>query len=217
MGVFQMTTIAHQVAQALIDIHAVSLSPNNPFTWASGLRSPIYCDNRLTIGYPKVRKLIASNLAAAIKAQFPDVKVIGGTATAGIPHAAWVAAELDLPMVYIRSKPKDHGQGRQIEGPFKAGQKLVLIDDLISTGGSVLQAAAAAQKEGAEVLGIFGIFSYELAAGQQNFATANLPLTTLSNFSALLAVEEAADNLTPEQATSLNEWRQDPQAWSDAH
>ncbi len=120
-------------------------------------------------------------------------------------------------MVYIRSKPKDHGQGRQIEGPFKAGQKLVLIDDLISTGGSVLQAAAAAQKEGAEVLGIFGIFSYELAAGQQNFATANLPLTTLSNFSALLAVEEAADNLTPEQATSLNEWRQDPQAWSDAH
>ncbi|ASN12559.1 MULTISPECIES: orotate phosphoribosyltransferase [Latilactobacillus] len=212
-----MTTIAEQVAQALIDIKAVSLSPNQPFTWASGLKSPIYCDNRLTIGYPQVRKLIASQLAAAIKAQFPEVEVIGGTATAGIPHAAWIAAELNLPMVYIRSKPKDHGQGRQIEGPFTAGQKMVLIDDLISTGGSVLQAAQAAQKEGAEILGVFGIFSYELAAGRKNFEQAGFPLMTLSNFSALLAVEQAADNLTPEQATSLNEWRQDPQAWSDAH
>lgn len=116
-----MTTIAHQVAQALIDIHAIGLRPNQPFTWASGLKSPIYCDNRLTIGYPQVRQLIATNLAIAIKEQFPDVEVIGGTATAGIPHAAWVATELNLPMVYIRSKPKEHGQGRQIEGPFKGG------------------------------------------------------------------------------------------------
>lgn len=212
-----MTTIAHQVAQALIDIHAIGLRPNQPFTWASGLKSPIYCDNRLTIGHPQVRQLIATNLATAIKGQFPDVEVIGGTATAGIPHAAWVAAELNLPMVYIRSKPKEHGQGRQIEGPFKAGQKLVLIDDLISTGGSVLQAAAAAQKAGAAVLGIFGIFSYELVASQKNFEAAKLPLTTLSNFSALLAVEKAANNLTAEQVNALNEWRQDPQAWSDAH
>ncbi|QFP79623.1 orotate phosphoribosyltransferase [Latilactobacillus graminis] len=212
-----MTTIAHQVAQALIDIQAVSLSPNEPFTWASGLKSPIYCDNRLIIGYPKIRQLIAKNIAIAIKTQFPDVEVIGGTATAGIPHAAWVAAELNLPMIYIRSKPKNHGQGRQIEGPFQPGQKLVLIDDLISTGGSVLQAATAAQKEGAKVLGIFGIFSYELAASQVNFKLAHIPLVTLSNFSTLLTIETAADHLSTAQKMSLNEWRQDPQAWSDTH
>jgi len=212
-----MTEIAKEVAQALIDIQAVSLSPNDPFTWASGLKSPIYCDNRLTIGYPKVRRLIAEHLAQAIHDQYPDVEVIAGTATAGIPHAAWVAELLNLPLVYIRSKPKDHGQGRQIEGPFKAGQKMVLIDDLISTGGSVLQAAHAAQKEGADVLGVFGIFSYQLAAGKKNFTEAQLSLTTLSNLEALLAIAQEADDLTAEQLQSLQTWRQDPQAWSDQH
>lgn len=212
-----MTEIAKEVAQALIDIQAVSLSPNKPFTWASGLKSPIYCDNRLTIGYPKVRRLIAEHLAQAIQAQYPEVEVIAGTATAGIPHAAWVAELLNLPLVYIRSKPKDHGQGRQIEGPFTAGQKMVLIDDLISTGGSVLQAAQAAQKEGAEVLGVFGIFSYQLAAGKQNFADAKLSLTTLSNLEALLALAQKDNDLTAEERQSLQNWSQDPQAWSDQH
>lgn len=212
-----MTEIATEVAQALIEIQAVSLSPNKPFTWASGLKSPIYCDNRLTIGYPRVRRLIATHLAQAIHQQYPQVEVIAGTATAGIPHAAWVAELLNLPLVYIRSKPKDHGQGRQIEGPFKAGQKVVLIDDLISTGGSVLQAAQAAQNEGADVLGIFGIFSYQLAAGKQNFADAGLSLTTLSNLSALLTIAQANNELTTEELTSLQTWRQDPQAWSEQH
>lgn len=137
------------IAADLLKIQAVSLSPQQPFTWASGIKSPIYCDNRLTISYPKVRRQIATGLADLIKNKFPDVEVIAGTATAGIPHAAWIAELLDLPMVYVRSKPKDHGQGRQIEGVLKPRQKTVLIDDLISTGGSVLQAVAAAQKEGA--------------------------------------------------------------------
>ena len=212
-----MLNYAEQVANDLLAIGAVKFSPEKPFTWASGIKSPIYTDNRMTIGYPKVRQNIYEGLAALIQESFDDVEIIGGVATAGIPHAAWVSEKLNKPMIYVRSKPKDHGAGRQTEGAVIAGKKVVLIDDLISTGGSVLQAAQAAQKEGAEILGVFGIFSYELAAGRKNFEQAGFPLMTLSNFSALLAVEQAADNLTPEQATSLNEWRQDPQAWSDAH
>lgn len=175
--------ISEQIAKDLLSIEAVSLSPDEPFTWASGLKSPIYCDNRVTMSYPAVRRAIAKGLAEKIKQDFPNVEVIAGTATAGIPHAAWVAELLDLPMVYIRSKPKDHGQGNQIEGRIKEGQKMVVIEDLISTGGSVLEATQAAEKEGADVLGVAAIFTYELAKGKQNFETANIPLVTLTNYS----------------------------------
>ena len=127
-----------EIAKDLLKIQAVKLSPNEPFTWASGIKSPIYCDNRLTISYPKIRTAIAKGIAELISERYPKVEVIAGTATAGIPHAAWIAAELDLPLVYVRSKPKDHGRGKQIEGVLHPGAKTVVIDDLLSTGGSVL-------------------------------------------------------------------------------
>ena len=136
-----------EIAKDLLKIQAVKLSPNEPFTWASGIKSPIYCDNRLTISYPKIRTAIAKGIAELISERYPKVEVIAGTATAGIPHAAWIAAELDLPLVYVRSKPKDHGRGKQIEGVLHPGAKTVVIDDLLSTGGRVLKADKAAQNE----------------------------------------------------------------------
>lgn len=205
--------IAEQIAKDLLSIEAVSLSPDEPFTWASGLKSPIYCDNRVTMSYPAVRRAIAKGLAEKIKQVFPNVEVIAGTATAGIPHAAWVAELLDLPMVYIRSKPKDHGQGNQIEGRIKEGQKMVVIEDLISTGGSVLEAAQAAAKEGADVLGVAAIFTYELAKGKHNFETANIPLVTLTNYSTLIESALKENYINQEQLELLKKWRQDPENW----
>ncbi|WP_225047230.1 orotate phosphoribosyltransferase [Lacticaseibacillus kribbianus] len=201
------------IAKDLLEIGAVTLSPSAPFTWASGLKSPIYTDNRITISYPAVRSRIADGLAATIKAEFPDAEVIGGVATAGIPHAALVADRLDLPMVYLRSKPKDHGQGKQIEGAFTPGQKLVLIDDLLSTGGSVLKAAAAAQKEGAVVIGVVAIFSYQLPAATQNFSAAGIPFTTLTNYTSLIHEAKAAGTIDEAELALLKAWREDPAAW----
>ncbi|MFT8392761.1 MAG: orotate phosphoribosyltransferase [Liquorilactobacillus ghanensis] len=201
------------IAADLLKIKAVSLSPQQPFTWASGIKSPIYCDNRLTISYPQVRRQIAIGLAELIKAQFPQVEVIAGTATAGIPHAAWVADLLNLPMIYVRSKPKDHGQGRQIEGVLQPGQKTVLIDDLISTGGSVLKAVAAARKEQAEVIGVAGIFGYQLAAAEQNFTAAQVPFATLTNYTELIAAAQEQQELSTADLTLLQAWRQDPTNW----
>ena len=134
-----------EVAKDLLKIQAVKLSPDKPFTWASGIKSPIYCDNRLTISYPQVRTQIAQGIADLIRTNYSKAEVIAGTATAGIPHAAWIAAELNLPLVYVRSKPKDHGRGRQVEGVLPQGAKTVVIDDLFSTGGSILKAVAAAR------------------------------------------------------------------------
>lgn len=205
--------IAEQIANDLLSIEAVSLSPDEPFTWASGLKSPIYCDNRVTMSYPEVRRAIANGLAEKIKQEFPNAEVIAGTATAGIPHAAWVAELLDLPMVYIRSKPKDHGQGNQIEGRIKKGQKMVVIEDLISTGGSVLEAAQAAKKEGADILGVAAIFTYELAKGKKNFETANMPLVTLTNYSTLIESALKENYINQEQLERLKKWRQDPENW----
>lgn len=205
------------IAKDLLKIEAVFLSPDKPFTWASGLHSPIYCDNRITLSYPAVRREIAKGLAEKIKANFPEVEVIAGTATAGIPHAAWVAEILDLPMVYIRSKAKDHGKGNQIEGRIESGAKMVVIEDLISTGGSVLEACQAATKEGAEVLGVAAIFTYELPKGLENFAAANLPLVTLTNYTELLEVAEEIGYITPSQKEVLKIWREDPKTWSETH
>ncbi|WP_288745843.1 orotate phosphoribosyltransferase [uncultured Enterococcus sp.] len=203
------TSIAHE----LLAIKAVFLNPEEPFTWASGMKSPIYCDNRLTMSYPAVRKKIAKGLAEKIKATFPDVQVIAGTATAGIPHAAWVAELLDLPMVYIRSKPKDHGKGNQIEGRITPGQKMVVIEDLISTGGSVLEACAAAENEGANVLGVAAIFTYELPKGKENFENATTPLVTLTNYSTLINVAQEEAYIRPEQKDLLSKWKENPENW----
>ncbi len=208
-----MTETEKKIAQRLLEIQAVSLSPNAPYTWASGIKSPIYCDNRITMSYPSVRKEIAKGLAEKILVEYPDVEVIAGTATAGIPHAAWVADLLNLPMVYIRSKAKDHGKGNQIEGRITSGQKMVVIEDLISTGGSVLEACAAAQNEGAVILGVAAIFTYQLPAGINNFKTAKLSLVTLTNYSALIEVALDLGTVEDTDIAILQNWRQDPQNW----
>ncbi|EOF59982.1 orotate phosphoribosyltransferase [Enterococcus hirae EnGen0127] len=208
-----MNMIEKNIAKDLLAIEAVFLSPNEPFTWASGLKSPIYCDNRITMSYPKVRKAIAQGLAEKIKQAFPDVEVIAGTATAGIPHAAWVAEILDLPMVYIRSKAKDHGKGNQIEGRIFEGQKMVVIEDLISTGQSVLEATEAAKREGANVLGVAAIFTYELPAGEENFAKAELPLFTLTNYSVLIETALAEKYIDEAELALLKEWKKNPADW----
>ena len=201
---------ATKIANDLLKIKAVSLSPKNPYTWASGIKSPIYCDNRLTISYPAVRKDIASGLSKLIKEQFPEVECIAGTATAGIPHAAFIANILDLPMVYIRSKAKDHGQGNQIEGHLNAGEKIVVIDDLISTGGSVLKAVDAAKAAGAEVLGVAAIFTYELEEGRRNFANRHLPLVTLTNYSSLIQAAKESGYIQEDDLEVLTRWRKNP-------
>lgn len=204
-----------EIAKDLLKIKVVKLSPDKPFTWASGIKSPIYCDNRLTISYPEIRKQIAQGLAAQIKAEFPDVEVIGGVATAGIPHAAWVADELGLPLIYVRSKPKDHGRGKQIEGVLPAHAKTVLIDDLLSTGGSVLKAVKAAQNEGADVIGVGAIFSYQLPAVSANFKQVGLSFTTLTNYSELLEAATEENYIAADQLETLKKWRKAPEKWNN--
>lgn len=202
-----------QIAKELLSIKAVSLSPNEPFTWASGIKSPIYCDNRLTMSYPDVRRLVAKGLANLIKENYPSVEVIAGTATAGIPHAAWVAEELGLPMVYIRGKSKDHGKKNQIEGRIDNGSKMVIIEDLISTGGSVIDAAQAAKREGADVLGVAAIFTYQLPSGVENFKAAGIPFDTLTNYDELIDVAIENDYISQDDRLLLQEWKKDPSAW----
>ncbi len=203
-----------EIAKDLLKIQAVKLSPNEPFTWASGIKSPIYCDNRLTISYPKIRTAIAKGIAELISEKYPKVEVIAGTATAGIPHAAWIAAELDLPLVYVRSKPKDHGRGKQIEGVLHPGAKTVVIDDLLSTGGSVLKAVKAAQNEGADVLGVGAIFSYQLQAIVDNFRQADLSYFTLTNYSELLEAAVETNYISTTERAALEKWRHNPENWS---
>lgn len=202
-----------QIAKDLLKIKAVKLAPAEPFTWASGIKSPIYCDNRLTISYPEIRTRIALGLSQMIKEKFPEVEVIAGTATAGIPHATLIAQNLDLPLIYVRSKPKDHGRGKQIEGVLKPHQKTVVIDDLLSTGGSVLKAVDAARNEGADVIGVGAIFSYQLASIEENFAQAKVPFVTLTNYTELLQAALEEDYITKNEEKLLHEWRQNPENW----
>ncbi|MBC1349210.1 orotate phosphoribosyltransferase [Listeria welshimeri] len=206
-------SIEKQVAEQLLEIKAVFLKPNDPFTWASGIKSPIYCDNRLTLGFPKVRQFIAESLAEKIKETFGEVDVVAGTATAGIPHAAWVSDLLNLPMVYVRSKAKEHGKGNQIEGLIAKGQKVVVIEDLISTGGSSLKAVEALEEAGAEVLGIAAIFTYGLDKGKKLLAESNTKLITLTNYDELIEVALNKDYVTAEDMATLKEWKKSPENW----
>lgn len=203
-----------KIAKYLLEIEAVKLSPTKPFTWASGLKSPIYCDNRLTISYPVIRTAIARGLAEIIKSKFPEVEAIGGVATAGIPHAAWVADLLDLPLFYVRSKPKNHGRGKQIEGAINSGTKVILIDDLLSTGGSVLKAVDAAKKEKLDVIGVGAIFSYQLDELTRNFKKYNLEFDTVTNYSELIEAALEMEKISPAQLEVLKTWRNDPEKWS---
>ena len=203
-----------KIAKYLLEIEAVKLSPTKPFTWASGLKSPIYCDNRLTISYPVIRTAIARGLAEIIKSKFPEVEAIGGVATAGIPHAAWVADLLDLPLFYVRSKPKNHGRGKQIEGAINTGTKVILIDDLLSTGGSVLKAVDAAKKEKLDVIGVGAIFSYQLDELTRNFKKYNLEFDTVTNYSELIEAALEMEKISPAQLEVLKTWRNNPEKWS---
>lgn len=195
-----------EIAKVLLRVGAVELNPNDPFTWASGIQSPIYCDNRLTMSDPVGRIEIAKGLAELIRTNYPETTVIAGTATAGIPHAAWVADILGLPMVYIRSSAKAHGRSRQIEGKVSKDDQAVIVEDLISTGGSSLNAAEALRSEGIEVTGIVSIFTYELKKADETFAEANLTYNSLTDFGALIDASNEEGAIEEEAITGLLDW-----------
>ncbi len=205
-------SISKAIAADLLEIKAVSLSPSQPFTWASGIKSPIYTDNRVTLAYPEVRNQIEGAFAELIKAEFPEVEVIAGTATAGIPHGAIIADYLKLPFAYIRSKPKDHGAGNQVEGRVAKGQKMVVVEDLISTGGSVLEAVAAAEREGADVV---AIFTYELEKASRKFAEAGVQLATLTTYSELIEIAKETGYVTKEELELLKKFKENQETWQD--
>ena len=208
-------TLANDIARDLLKIKAVYLKPEEPFTWASGIKSPIYTDNRVTLAYPETRTLIENGFVEKIREEFHDVEVIAGTATAGIPHGAIIADKMNLPFAYIRSKPKDHGAGNQIEGRVAPGQKMVVIEDLISTGGSVLDAIAAAKREGADVIGAAAIFTYELPKANKNFADAGVKLVTLSNYTELIHLAEQEGYINAEGLTLLKKFKDDQENWQN--
>nr|WP_309099307.1 orotate phosphoribosyltransferase [Fredinandcohnia onubensis] len=202
-----------EIAAHLLEIGAVFLQPNEPFTWSSGLKSPIYCDNRMTLSFPQVRREIAKGLSELIKIHYPEVEVIAGTATAGIPHAAWVSDVLNIPMCYVRSKAKAHGKGNQIEGKVVKGQKVIVIEDLISTGGSAITAAEALREAGCEVLGIVAIFSYQLPAATASLGAANISAHTLTDYPTLINVALEKNVVSENDIESLKSWRENPVDW----
>ena len=195
-----------EIAKILLHVGAVELSPEDPFTWASGIQSPIYCDNRLTMSDPIGRKKIAQGLADLIKEYYPETTLIAGTATAGIPHAAWVAEILGLPMVYIRSAAKGHGRSRQIEGKVTSLDKAIIIEDLISTGGSSLNAVEALRSENVEVTGVVSIFTYELESADKAFEEAGLSYKSLTDFNALTEAAKESGAITDASIRELLEW-----------
>jgi orotate phosphoribosyltransferase len=213
MSKLTLSELPTEIAKSLLEIEAVALRPNEPFTWTSGIKSPIYCDNRLTMTYPAIRDLVAEGFATIIRERYPDAEVIAGTSTAGIPHAAWVAQKLNLPMAYIRDKAKGHGKQNQIEGRVLPGQKVVVIEDLISTGGSSLKAALAVREAGAEVCAVLAIFTYEFAQAVQAFEAEHMPLETLSNYTALIQTAVELGKVAAGDVAALQAWRNDPQSF----
>ena len=208
-----MNTVAEQVAAHLLSIKAVKLEPNHPFTWASGWKSPIYCDNRKTLSYPVVRTYIRDQFVQLIKSKYPQVELIAGVATGAIAQGALVAQELGLPFVYVRSAAQNHGLENLIEGEFKAGQKVVVVEDLISTGGSSLQAVEALRNAGCEVLGMVAIFTYGFQKAVDNFVHANCVLDTLSDYNALIDLAQKTGYVKEEEVSKLKEWRLSPETY----
>lgn len=206
--------IAQEVAQHLLEIKAVVLNVGQPFTWASGIKSPIYCDNRKTLSYPSVRNFIKQSFAEIIAKEFKNVEVIAGVATAGIPHGALVADALNLPFVYVRDKAKGHGLENQIEGKLEKGQRVVVIEDLISTGGSSLKAVESLRSAGAEVIGLGAIFTYAFAKAEQAFKEKNCPYFTLSDYHYLSEKALENDYIKKEELNALKEWRESPETWN---
>jgi orotate phosphoribosyltransferase len=208
-----MKKLESLVAERLLKIKAVKLQPSNPFTWASGWKSPIYCDNRKTLSYPTLRNLIKLEISRIILENFGDVDAIAGVATGAIAQGAMVAEELGLPFVYIRSAPKDHGLENLIEGDLKPGQKVVVIEDLISTGGSSLKAVEAVRKDGCEVIGMVAIFTYGFKVAEDKFKAAKVPLMTLCNYNSVLDEAVKTNYIQEEDLETLKLWRKDPATW----
>lgn len=199
--------LQNEVARGLLEIKAVQIKTEGYFTWTSGIQSPIYCDNRLTMSYPNLRKKITQSFVQRIEALDVKPDVIAGCATAGIPHAAWLASELDIPMIYVRSKPKGHGKGNQIEGDIQKHQKVLVIEDLISTGGSSLETAQVLREEGIEVVGVFAIFTYGLDTAFNRFKEENIQLETITSFDNLLDVLVTDNEITEKDRDKLLAWR----------
>jgi orotate phosphoribosyltransferase len=204
------------IAKHLLNIKAVTLSPEEPYTWSSGMKSPIYCDNRLILAYPDLRKQVAEELVSLIHDYYPDADVIAGTATAGIPHAAIVADQMNLPMCYVRSSAKAHGKGKQIEGLTEKTKKAIVVEDLISTGKSSIQACHALKEAGVEVLGVVAIFSYGLEKGRAAFDKEGVSFQTVTNFSTLIKEAQESGTINEQGLSLLKEWQQDPEHWGAA-
>ncbi len=206
-----------KIAKRLLEIKAVFLSPDEPFTWASGIKSPIYCDNRLTLSYPEIRTEIETAIAETVKAKYPEAEALAGTSTAGIPHAAIAAHILGMPMAYVRASAKDHGRNNKIEGRLEKGTKVVVIEDLISTGGSVIDVVNALREAEVEVLGIVSIFTYGLAKGIERLKEANVENTSLSNYDALVEVAVESGYIKESDVKKLQAFRANPSdsAWME--
>ncbi|MEM9918255.1 MAG: orotate phosphoribosyltransferase [Bacteroidota bacterium] len=207
------TKIAAEVAQKLLQIKAIKLSPQNPFTWASGLKSPIYCDNRIVLSHPDIRRIVLEGLIEISEA-FRPFDVIAGVATAGIAHGALLANALNLPFIYVRNKAKGHGRQNQIEGEIQGGERVLVVEDLISTGGSCLQAVEALREARTNVCGVMAIFTYGFERAEKAFEEANCPYTTLTNYHTLIQEAVESQYINESDLLSLGTWRKDPANWS---
>ncbi len=208
-----MENLQIEVTKRLLAIDTIKIQPDTPFTWASGWKAPIYCDNRKVLSFPETRTFICNQFVRLVREKYPNAEAIAGVATGAIAHGVLVAEVLQLPFIYVRSKPKGHGLENLIEGDIQPGTKVVIIEDLVSTGGSSLSAAEAVRNYGAEVLGMFAIFTYNFPLASKNFLEANIELTTLSNYNLLLKMAYDSGEITDSQLESLNEWRKNPEIW----
>lgn len=208
-----MTQSKKNVASSLLKINAVKLSPEAPFTWASGWHSPIYCDNRKTLSYPEVRRQIYEEFASLIAEKYPEAELIAGVATGAIAHGVLVAEKMNKPFIYVRSAPKSHGLTNQVEGYYQKGQKVVVIEDLVSTGSSSLNAVEALREAGCEVLGMVAIFTYGFPQATENFAKANVVLDTLTDYGTMIEMAVEQDYVKENQLDTLKQWRLQPETW----
>jgi len=205
-----------EIAKKLLEIDAISLTtPDQLFTWASGIKSPIYCDNRLVMSYPAIRDMVADALKDLVQMHYPDVNLLVGTATAGIPHAAWTAQKMNLPMAYVRSNPKEHGKGNKIEGRVQKGDRVVVIEDLLSTGGSSIKVVNVLKEVGADVLGIAAIFTYGFSEMDEKFKNEKIPCFTVTDYKTLIAVARKGGRISEEEEKILSIWSENPTMFTD--
>lgn len=210
-----MGNIEREIASQLLQINAIKLNPSSPFTWASGWKSPIYCDNRKILSYPAVRKLVTNSFVDLVKGNYPQTEVVAGVATGAIAFGALVAEQLNLPFVYVRSAPKGHGLGNQVEGEIKKGQKTIVIEDLVSTGQSSLNAVEALRRSGAEVLGMLAVFTYGFDTATENFKNADCKLLPLCDYHTFVQIALETGYIKDSQVETLNRWRENPSSWNN--